>query len=97
MYVRSNAQRMREYGTNGEQYMEFDRWQLLDAFQSLLIYCLLRVQEVPIELEGIEMALLTTVNVSGWQRHTSSMFPVIETDDWNSLSLVRWSRHLGVY
>lgn len=44
--------------------MEFDKWELLAAFQALLVYCLLRIQEVPIDNGSFETALLTTVNVS---------------------------------
>lgn len=44
--------------------MDFDKWELLAAFQALLVYCLLRIQEVPVDNDGFEPALLTTVNVS---------------------------------
>lgn len=44
--------------------MDFDKWELLAALQALLVYCLLRIQEVPVDNDGFEPALLTTVNVS---------------------------------
>ncbi|KAL6689681.1 hypothetical protein J3F84DRAFT_391585 [Trichoderma pleuroticola] len=44
------------------KYAEFDKWELLAAFQSLLVYCLLRLQEQPLGNDGFEAALLTTVN-----------------------------------
>ncbi|KAL6909269.1 hypothetical protein GGI43DRAFT_394978 [Trichoderma evansii] len=45
------------------KHSEFDKWELLAAFQALLVYCLLRVQEVPVDNGGFEAALLTTVNL----------------------------------
>lgn len=53
---------------NDYQHVEFDKWELLAAFQALLVYCLLRMQEVPVGNYGFEAALLTTVNVS--ERYT---------------------------
>jgi hypothetical protein len=53
-----------ETESNSRQYTEFDRWELLAAFQALLVYCLLRLQDVPVGHDGFEAALLTTVNVS---------------------------------
>lgn len=44
--------------------MEYDKWELLAAFQALLVYCLLRIQDVPADNDGFEPALLATVNVS---------------------------------
>ncbi|KAM6478420.1 hypothetical protein HDV62DRAFT_191497 [Trichoderma sp. SZMC 28011] len=44
------------------KHAAFDKWELLAAFQSLLIYCLLRLQEQPLGNDGFEAALLTTVN-----------------------------------
>ena len=44
--------------------MEFDKWELLAAFQALLVYALLRLQEVSMGNDGFEAALLATVNVS---------------------------------
>ncbi|KAL7910623.1 hypothetical protein GGI35DRAFT_449222 [Trichoderma velutinum] len=44
------------------KHTEFDKWELLAAFQSLLVYCLLRLQEAPVGNDGFEAALLTTVN-----------------------------------
>ncbi|KEZ41638.1 hypothetical protein SAPIO_CDS6950 [Scedosporium apiospermum] len=46
-----------------QQHAEFDKWELLAAFQALLVYCLLRLQEVPVGNDGLEAALLTTVNL----------------------------------
>ncbi|KAH8196978.1 hypothetical protein TruAng_008837 [Truncatella angustata] len=46
-----------------QQHTEFDKWELLAAFQALLIYCLVRLQEVPVGYDGFEAALLTTVNL----------------------------------
>ena len=48
----------------GQQHTEFDRWEMLAALQALLVYCLLRLQEVPVGHDGLEASLLTTVNVS---------------------------------
>ncbi|KAK9489003.1 hypothetical protein V1508DRAFT_136431, partial [Lipomyces doorenjongii] len=45
------------------KHAEFDKWELLAAFQALLVYCLLRLQEVPVGNDGFEAALLTTVNL----------------------------------
>ncbi|EHK41635.1 hypothetical protein TRIATDRAFT_321815 [Trichoderma atroviride IMI 206040] len=45
------------------KHVDFDKWELLAAFQSLLVYCLLRIQEVPVDNDGFEPALLTTVNL----------------------------------
>ncbi|KAH6646201.1 hypothetical protein BKA67DRAFT_583529 [Truncatella angustata] len=45
------------------KHTEFDKWELLAAFQALLIYCLVRLQEVPVGYDGFEAALLTTVNL----------------------------------
>ncbi|ODQ69979.1 hypothetical protein LIPSTDRAFT_6087 [Lipomyces starkeyi NRRL Y-11557] len=45
------------------KHAEFDKWELLAAFQALLVYCLLRIQEVPVGIDGFEAALLTTVNL----------------------------------
>ncbi|KAL7931412.1 hypothetical protein V8C35DRAFT_310338 [Trichoderma chlorosporum] len=45
------------------KHTEFDKWELLAAFQALLVYCLLRLQEVPKGTDGFEVALLTTVNL----------------------------------
>ncbi|KAB5576196.1 hypothetical protein GE09DRAFT_1094944 [Coniochaeta sp. 2T2.1] len=45
------------------QHVKFDKWELLAAFQALLIYCLLRLQEVPVDNDGFEAAILTTVNL----------------------------------
>lgn len=55
--------------------MEFDKWELLAAFQALLVYCLLRLQEVPAGNDGFEAALLTTVNVSERQTDFSTVMP----------------------
>ncbi|KAM0245980.1 hypothetical protein ACHAQJ_010385 [Trichoderma viride] len=46
-----------------QQHVEFDKWELLAAFQALLVYCLLRLQEEPVGNDGFEAALLTTVNL----------------------------------
>ncbi|PNP38140.1 hypothetical protein TGAMA5MH_10004 [Trichoderma gamsii] len=43
--------------------MEYDKWELLAAFQALLVYCLLRIQDVPADNDGFEPALLATVNL----------------------------------
>ncbi|KAJ2977656.1 hypothetical protein NQ176_g4250 [Zarea fungicola] len=43
-------------------HSEFDRWELLASLQALLIYCLLRLQEVPAGQDGLETGLITTVN-----------------------------------
>ncbi|PTB45984.1 hypothetical protein M441DRAFT_63300 [Trichoderma asperellum CBS 433.97] len=45
------------------KHAEFDKWELLAAFQALLVYCLLRIQDVPVNNDGFEAALLTTVNL----------------------------------
>ncbi|KAK9343157.1 hypothetical protein V1522DRAFT_414159 [Lipomyces starkeyi] len=45
------------------KHAEFDKWELLAAFQALLVYCLLRLQEGPVGNDGFEAALLTTVNL----------------------------------
>ncbi|KAL7902931.1 hypothetical protein HDV64DRAFT_284772 [Trichoderma sp. TUCIM 5745] len=45
------------------KHVDFDKWELLAAFQALLVYCLLRIQEVPVDNDGFEPALLTTVNL----------------------------------
>ncbi|KAI0551770.1 hypothetical protein F4679DRAFT_124205 [Xylaria curta] len=45
------------------QYMNFDRWELLDAMQTLLIFCLLRIQDVPVGHAVFDISLLTTANL----------------------------------
>ncbi|KAL7917043.1 hypothetical protein ACQKWADRAFT_307764 [Trichoderma austrokoningii] len=45
------------------KHVDFDKWELLAAFQALLVYCLLRIQEVPVDEGGFDPALLTTVNL----------------------------------
>ncbi|KAI0858829.1 hypothetical protein F4860DRAFT_287047 [Xylaria cubensis] len=45
------------------QYMNFDRWGLLDALQTLLIFCLLRIQDVPVGHAVFDISLLTTANL----------------------------------
>ncbi|KAI1348880.1 hypothetical protein F5Y01DRAFT_317378 [Xylaria sp. FL0043] len=45
------------------EYSTFDRWQLLDALQALLIFCLLRLQDVPVGHAVFDVSLLTTVNL----------------------------------
>ncbi|KAK1762527.1 hypothetical protein QBC33DRAFT_551754 [Phialemonium atrogriseum] len=45
------------------KHANFDRWELLAAFQALLVYCLLRLHEVPVGHDGLEASLLTTVNL----------------------------------
>ncbi|KAI0425843.1 hypothetical protein F5Y09DRAFT_334616 [Xylaria sp. FL1042] len=45
------------------EYPMFDRWQLLDALQTLLIFCLLRLQDAPVGHAVFDVSLLTTVNL----------------------------------
>ncbi|KAI0906804.1 hypothetical protein F4823DRAFT_605722 [Ustulina deusta] len=45
------------------QYSKFDRWELLAALQTLLIFCLLRLQDVPFGFAVFDVSLLTTVNL----------------------------------
>ncbi|KAI0487805.1 hypothetical protein F4859DRAFT_270026 [Xylaria cf. heliscus] len=45
------------------QYSSFDRWELLDALQTLLIFCLLRIQDVPVGHAVFDISLLTTANL----------------------------------
>ncbi|KAI0437857.1 hypothetical protein F4803DRAFT_536960 [Xylaria telfairii] len=45
------------------QYSSFDRWELLDALQTLLIFCLLRIQDVPVGHTVFDVTLLATANL----------------------------------
>ncbi|KAI0449547.1 hypothetical protein F5B21DRAFT_44528 [Xylaria acuta] len=45
------------------EYSSFDRWELLDALQTLLIFCLLRIQDVPAGYAVFDISLLTTANL----------------------------------
>ncbi|KAI0401636.1 hypothetical protein F4802DRAFT_417419 [Xylaria palmicola] len=45
------------------EYANFDRWELLDALQTLLIFCLLRLQDAPVGHAVFDVSLLTTVNL----------------------------------
>ncbi|KAI1748923.1 hypothetical protein F4782DRAFT_337471 [Xylaria castorea] len=45
------------------QYQNFDRWELLDALQTLLIFCLLRIQDAPVGHAVFDISLLTTANL----------------------------------
>lgn len=56
-----------ETDSNMIQYSNFSRWDLLASLQALLIYCLLRLHDVPVGHDIFDVLLLTTVNVR--QRH----------------------------
>ncbi|KAI1422716.1 hypothetical protein F5Y12DRAFT_761384 [Xylaria sp. FL1777] len=45
------------------EYSSFDRWELLDALQALLVFCLLRLHDVPVGHAVFDVSLLTTVNL----------------------------------
>ncbi|KAI0975943.1 hypothetical protein F4678DRAFT_419131 [Xylaria arbuscula] len=45
------------------EYSSFDRWELLDALQTLLVFCLLRLQDAPVGHAVFDVSLLTTVNL----------------------------------
>ncbi|GAW26065.1 putative c6 finger domain protein [Rosellinia necatrix] len=45
------------------KYLTFDRWELLEALQILLIFCLLRLQDAPVGYAVFDVSLLTTINV----------------------------------
>ncbi|KPM38129.1 hypothetical protein AK830_g8429 [Neonectria ditissima] len=48
------------------EYPKLDQWELLACLQALLVYCLLRLQEVPVGNDVLDVSLLTTSNlVSG--------------------------------
>ncbi|TPX18714.1 uncharacterized protein E0L32_002571 [Thyridium curvatum] len=44
------------------QYRQYDRWELLAAFQALLVYCLLRLRDAPVGRAVLDNSLLDTVN-----------------------------------
>lgn len=56
-----------ETNSNNGQYPKLGRWELLASLQALLVYCLLRLQDVPVGSEVLDVSLLTTANVSRWQ------------------------------
>ncbi|KAJ2995158.1 hypothetical protein NUW58_g1355 [Xylaria curta] len=45
------------------EYPNYDRWELLDALQALLVFCLLRLQSAPIGHAVFDVSLLTTVSL----------------------------------
>ncbi|KAI0538366.1 hypothetical protein GGR58DRAFT_468135 [Xylaria digitata] len=45
------------------EYLKFDQWELLDSLQTLLIFCLLRLQDTPVGHAVFDVSLLTTVNL----------------------------------
>ncbi|KAI1295183.1 hypothetical protein F5Y03DRAFT_410642 [Xylaria venustula] len=73
------------------EYSSFDRWELLDALQTLLIFCLLRLQDAPVGHAVFDVSLLTTVNlvsqalgssVSGTLDCSISEDPAVAWEDW---------------
>ena len=55
-----------ETSTDTSQHSNFDPWELLSAFQALLVYCLLRLLEDPVGNDSFDVPLLVTVRVSNW-------------------------------
>lgn len=45
------------------EYSSYDRWELLNALQTLLIFCLLRLRDTPVGHTVFDVSLLTTVNL----------------------------------
>ncbi|KAI1862819.1 uncharacterized protein JN550_009966 [Neoarthrinium moseri] len=72
------------------EHQSWDRWELLAAFQALLVYCLLRLLDPGVEDPDLDMALLRSVVASALSWSVGGP-DVIELPDDSTLAWKDWS------